>query len=260
MKTLKSLIKPFEELKQVNRITILIGWLILLFTFWIVSGLTSTTHIFPTLPQVLTGFKDLWFQGLMVHLMSSLSLCAHSVLIAVIVSLIVCYLSPLPLIKPIAKFISKLRYLPLTGISFYLSILISDARTLQVWVLVIFMSTYLITSILGMISEIPQEEFDHARTLGCNRWEILWEVVIKGRIDYVIELVRQNLAIVWMSIVVVESILVAAGGLGFLIKNSDKLGNSGRVIALQIIIVLVGLSLDYLLTKGRKLLFRYSRI
>jgi NitT/TauT family transport system permease protein len=45
-----------------------------------------------------------------------------------------------------------------------------------------------------MIKDIPNEEFDHAKTLGCNRWEILWEV-IKGRIDYVIELVRQNLAI-----------------------------------------------------------------
>jgi hypothetical protein len=44
------------------------------------------------------------------------------------------------------------------------------------------------------------------------------EVVIKGRIDYVIELVRQNLAIVWVMLVTVESILIAAGGLGVLIK------------------------------------------
>jgi NitT/TauT family transport system permease protein len=34
------------------------------------------------------------------------------------------------------------------------------------------------------------------------------EVVIKGRIDYVIELVRQNLAIVWVMLVTVESILL----------------------------------------------------
>jgi hypothetical protein len=44
------------------------------------------------------------------------------------------------------------------------------------------------------------------------------EVVIKGRIDYVIELVRQNLAIVWVMLVTVESILIAAGGLGVLLK------------------------------------------
>jgi NitT/TauT family transport system permease protein len=79
-----------------------------------------------------------------------------------------------------------------------------------------------------MIKDIPNEEFDHAKTLGCNR-EILWEVVIKGRIDYVIELVRQNLAIVWVMLVTVESILIAAGGLGVLIKNGDRLGANGRV-------------------------------
>jgi NitT/TauT family transport system permease protein len=51
------------------------------------------------------------------------------------------------------------------------------------------------------------------------------EVVIKGRIDYVIELVRQNLAIVWVMLVTVESILIAAGGLGVLIKNGDRRAN-----------------------------------
>jgi len=58
--------------------------------------------------------------------------------------------------------------------------------------------------------------------------------------------------------VTVESILAAAGGLGFLIKNNDRLGDNGKVIALQIIIIGIGVSLDFFLTKLRKLLFRYS--
>jgi NitT/TauT family transport system permease protein len=120
------------------------------------------------------------------------------------------------------------------------------------------MSTFLVTSILSMIKDIPEQEFDHARTLGCSRWEMLWEVVIKGRLDYVFELVRQNLAIVWMMLVTVESILAAAGGLGFLIKNNDKLGDAGKVIALQIVIILLGMFLDFTITKLRKLIFRYS--
>lgn len=111
---------------------------------------------------------------------------------------------------------------------------------------------------MSMIKDIPEEEFNHAKTQGCNRWEILWEVVIKGRFDYVFELIRQNLAIVWMMLVTVESILVAAGGLGFLIKNNNKLGDNGKVIALQIIIVLLGITLDFCITKVRKLSFRYS--
>jgi NitT/TauT family transport system permease protein len=253
------ILKPFEKVKSSTELTIRLGWLISLILFWIGFSFTET-HLFPTPVQVLTGFSTLWSEGLVVHIGSSLILCSQAVLWSVFISLIFCYLSPLPLLKPIALVLSKFRYLPLAGITFYLSILINDARTLQVWVLVVFMSTFFITSILMVINEIPEEEFDHARTLGCTRWEMLLEVVIKGRADYVIESVRQNLAIVWMLLISVESILAAAGGLGFLIKNSDKLGNQGRVIALQIIILSIGILLDFSLTRIRQLIFRFSKI
>jgi NitT/TauT family transport system permease protein len=74
----------------------------------------------------------------------------------------------------------------------------------------------------------------------------------------VLELVRQNLAIVWVMLVTVESILIAAGGLGVLIKNGDRLGSNGRVIAVQAVIIFVGICLDFLINKLRKILFRYS--
>jgi NitT/TauT family transport system permease protein len=120
------------------------------------------------------------------------------------------------------------------------------------------MSLYFITSLLAVLKDIPKEEIDHARSLKCSRWEVLWEVVIKGRLDYVLEVLKQNLSIVWMMLVTVESILVAAGGLGVLIKNSDKFMNHGRIVALQIVILLVGLLLDWIINLVRKSLFKYS--
>lgn len=253
------LLRPFGEYNKTGNLLIILGWLVALFAIW--GGFsTQETHMFPTPGQVWKGFIGLYNEGLVVHIFSSLALCGKAVLIAVIISLTFVYLSPLPLIKPVANFISKLRFLPLTGITFYLTILIDEARSMQVWVLVTFMSTYLITSLLSMLKDIPNEEFDHARALGCSRWEVLWEVVIKGRLDYVVENLRQNLAIVYMMLVTVESIMVAAGGLGFLIKNSDKFMNHGRIIALQIVILLVGLGLDFILNRTRKILFRYSKI
>lgn len=253
------LVKPFEEIKKINRTWIMLGWLVAIISFWGIQSM-GETHLFPTPKQVFTGLSELYNEGLVVHIFSSLWLCAKAVMISIVISLTFCYLSPIPLLKPIAAALSKFRYLPLTGIAFYITILLNDARTIQVWILVIFMSTFLITSLLTMIKDIAQEEFDHARALGCSRWEILWEVVIKGRLDYVIETIRQNLAIVWMMLVTVESIMVAAGGLGFLIKNSDKFMNHGRIIALQLVILTLGLGMDFLLTRTRKILFRYSRL
>jgi NitT/TauT family transport system permease protein len=254
------ILKPFENVSKSTERVIQVGWLVGLISFWVITSAISSTHIFPTPTQVLIGLKTLWSEGLIVHIGSSLELCGKATILSVFISLIFCYLSPLPLLNPIANTLSKFRFLPLAGIAFYLSIVINDARTLQVWVLVVFMSTFFITSILSVIKDIPEEEFDHARTLGCSRWEIVWEVIIKGRLDYVIESIRQNLAIVWMMLISVESLLSAAGGLGFLIKNSDRMGNQGRVIALQLIILMIGILLDLFLTYSRKRIFRYSKI
>jgi len=257
--SLKKQVTPFEETRKISKTAVITIWSIFIIGLWFSAGMKET-HLFPTMTQVWEGFTGLWSEGLATHIGQSLKLCGEAVLYAIIVSLSFAYLSSLPILKPISRLLSKFRYLPLTGISFYITMLMNDARTIQVWILVVFMTTFLITGLLSMINDIPDEEYDHARALGYNRWHILWEVVILGRLDYVIETIRQNLAIVWMMLVTVESIMVAAGGLGFLIKNSNKFMNHGRIIALQICILLVGLGLDYGLTKLRKVLFRYSKI
>jgi ABC-type nitrate/sulfonate/bicarbonate transport system permease component len=259
MKKITRFLKPFEKIDKSTGIIITLFWVIALLTLWASIGF-GDTHMFPTMGEVAKGFIGLYNEGLVVHMGSSLLLCSESVLIAIIISLTLTYMSSTPAIKPISTFISKFRYLPLTGITFYITVLIDDARVIQVWTLVIFMTTFLTTSLLAMMKDIPEEEFDHARSLGYGRWQILLEVVIKGRFDYVIENIRQNLAIVWMMLVTVESTVVAAGGLGFLIKNSDKFMNHGRIIALQIIILGAGLGLDLLLTTTRKAAFRFSKI
>lgn len=252
------LFKPFEKLTKRKRLFIGLGWLVFILGMWSLYSMGETT-LFPTPKQVWTGLSELYAEGLAVHVVSSLWLCARALFISVIVSLAIVYASPIPILKPLGVALSKFRYLPLTGIAFYITMIINDGRQIQVWILVVFMSTYLITSLLAMLKDIKEEEFDHARALGCSRFEILWEVIIKGRLDYVIEIIRQNLAIGWMMLVTVESIMAAAGGLGFLIKNSDKFGNHGRIIALQLVILLIGLFMDWTLTRIRKLLFRYSK-
>jgi NitT/TauT family transport system permease protein len=249
--------RPFETVAANQRLLIIGIWVALVLSYWFYASMGSK-HLFPTPGQVWTGMQSLYREGLIVHLSSSLGLCLQAALISLAISLTIVYLSPLPAIKPVALFFSKLRYLPLTGITFYLTILVSNARSMQVWVLVVFMSLYFMTSLLGVLKDIPEDEINHARSLKCSRWEILWEVVIKGRLDYVLDVLRQNLAIIWMMLVTVESILVAAGGLGVLIKNSDKFANHGRIVALQIIILLIGLLLDWALQAIRKGLFRYS--
>jgi ABC-type nitrate/sulfonate/bicarbonate transport system permease component len=249
--------KPFEKLK--GRETTIIGliWLAMLLGYWFISAL-GDTHTFPTPAMVWEGFKNLYSEGLVTHIVTSLGLFTMAAAISLVVSLVIAYLSPIPFLKPIAGFISKIRFLPLAGITYYLSVSVKNARNMQVTVLVVFMSLYFITSLLSVIKDVPEEEIDHARSLKCSRWEVLWEVIIKGRLDYVLDVLRQNLAIIWMMLVTVETILPGAGGLGVLITNSNRFGVQGRVVALQLVILVIGIALDWVLNKTRKAAFRYS--
>jgi ABC-type nitrate/sulfonate/bicarbonate transport system permease component len=253
------LITPFENVSKTIKTIILVSWIVLLFVMWFIITM-GEKHLFPSPGQVLKGFEELYNEGLVVHIFNSLKLCFLSIFLAIVLSMLFAYSWPLPLLKPISEFVTKLRFLPFTGLSFYITMIVHDARNMQVWILVIFLTTFLTTSLISVISAIPQEEFDHAKSLKCSRFEVLWQVIVLGRIDYVIDVIRQNLAITWMMLVTVESIVVASGGLGFLIKNSDKFMNHGRIIALQIIILLIGLFLDWFINFLRKAIFRYSKI
>ena len=250
---------PFETISKSKKTIVLFAWIVILFALWFI-GTSGQKHLFPSPSQVLDGFAGLYSEGLVVHIFRSLQLCFISIALATIIALLFAYSSPIPLLKPVSEFVTKFRFLPFTGLSFYITLVIHEARNMQIWIMVIFLTTFLTTSLIAVIKDIPQEEFDHAKTLKCSRWEVLWQVIVLGRIDYVIDAIRQNLAITWMMLVTVESIVVASGGLGFLIKNSDKFMNHGRIIALQIIILLIGLVLDWGINFLRKAIFRYSTI
>lgn len=253
------ILTPFEKISSPTRLILVGSWFLFIVLIWII-GTSGKEHLFPSPGQVFQGLSELYKEGLVVHIFNSLKLCFISIFLAIIVSLLFAYSWPIPLMKPVSEFITKFRFLPFTGLSFYIAMLIQDARNMQVWILVIFLTTFLTTSLISVVKDIPQEEFDHAKTLKCNRFEVLWQVIILGRIDYVIDVIRQNLAITWMMLVTVESIVVASGGLGFLIKNSDKFMNHGRIIALQLVILVIGLGLDWFINFLRKVLFRYSKI
>jgi len=257
--TMIKLITPFEKIAKSQKTIILVVWVAILLLIWFI-GTSGQKHLFPSPAQVLEGFTGLYNEGLVVHIFNSLKLCFISIFLATTIALLFAYSWPIPLLKPVCEFVTKFRFLPFTGLSFYITLIIHDARNMQIWIMVIFLTTFLTTSLIAVIKDIPEEEFDHAKTLKCSRWEVLWQVIVLGRIDYVIDAIRQNLAITWMMLVTVESIVVASGGLGFLIKNSDKFMNHGRIIALQIIILLIGLLLDWSINFLRKALFRYSKI
>jgi NitT/TauT family transport system permease protein len=232
---------------------------VLLF-FWIRASVYAEVSFIPSPSEVWKALGDLWSRGLVREFMTSMSLCLQATFYALLVSMFFSYLSPLAWIRPLAQIVSKIRFLPMVGITFYLTQAGLQGRSVQIVILTTFVSVYFITSLMSMIADIPIEEYNLARTMGCSRWEMLWRVVIKGRLDYLIEILRQNLAITWMMFVTVEVIVRSSGGVGIWLKDSERVGGQDSIFAIQLLIFGLGALIDFGLAKLKPALFPYSKI
>src|SRR5205085_7209830 len=107
------------------------------------------------------------------------------------------------------------------------------------------MTTFFVTSMAQIVMEIPREQFDHMRVLGAGELRILWEVVVRGTLDRALDVLRQNVAMGWAMITMVEGISRAEGGVGALILNENKHFLLAEVYAILLVILLLGLIMDY---------------
>lgn len=194
------------------------------------------------------------------NFLTSMVLTSQGMMIAIGIALAVSYLSLLPFFRPLAAFIIRCRYLTLTGLIFLFTLLTQDGHQLKISLLVFGIAPFFVTSLLSVIGQIDRQEYDLCRTLGMSNWQTLYEVVITGRLDQVVEVMRQNFAIAWMMITMVEGLSMSEGGLGTLLIKSNKYIDLGTVFGILFIIFCLGVCIDMLLAKIRTWLFPYTQI
>jgi NitT/TauT family transport system permease protein len=194
------------------------------------------------------------------NLFASLLLTLKALLYSIVLTLLFSYLSVLPFFRPAAEFIVKCRYLTLTGLIFIFTLLTKDGGALKQSLLVFGIVPFFTTSFLAVILRTPAQEFELCQTLGYGRWEMLYEVIVVGKADQVFEVVRQNFAIAWMMITMVEGLNMSEGGIGALLIKYNKYNDLPHVLALQAIVFGLGLCFDYGLGRLRRWLFAYVKI
>ena len=193
------------------------------------------------------------------NLLVSLLLTVKAMFYSVLITLVFSYLSVVPFFSSIAKLLVRLRYLTLTGLIFIFTLLTRDGGALKLWLLVFGIVPFFTTSFLSVIIRIPVQEYELCQTLGYTRWETLYEVIIVGKADQVFEIVRQNFAIAWMMITMVEGLSMGEGGVGTLLIKYNKYNDLPHVLALQVVVLGVGLFFDYLIGSLRRWLFPYTK-
>lgn len=217
--------------------------------------------LIPTPSKIITGvIRVISSDGFVDNLFSSLGLTLTGMGISIAITLVVGYLALIPFFEPVARFIVKCRYLTLTGLIFLFTLLTQDGHQLKLSLLIFGIVPFFLTSMLSIIESINVQEYELCKTLRMNNWQTLLEVVVIGRLDQVFEVMRQNFAIAWMMITMVEGLSMSEGGLGTLLIKSNKYIDLSTVFAILVIIFGLGVLSDYLLKQLRYWFFPYTKL
>lgn len=185
---------------------------------------------------------DLWLnQGLAREFVTSLMLYGEALLWATGLSFSIAYLTRVKALKPIVKFFTTWRFMGLTGLVFYFMIVTSDGHQLKLAILVFSISTFLLTSMVSIVQNIPDAQFDYARTLRLGELRIIWHVVIRGTLDQALNALRENAAIGWMQLAAVEALSRSEGGIGMLLWNQQKHLKLEHILAILLLFLVFGL-------------------
>ncbi len=217
-------------------------------------------RIIPKPAEVFHALGDLWMEGLGRELIISFTLNLEALFWTVVLSLLLAYLTVLPAFRPIVAAVSKGRFLGLIGLTLIFTLTVGGGHRLKLSLLVFGMTVFFVTSMASVIANLPKEKFDHARTLGMGEWRVVWDVVVLGTADEAFEVLRQNAAIGWMMLTMVEGISRAEGGVGAMLLNQNKHFHIAEVFAIQIVILVVGILQDYAIGGLRRVICPYSEL
>lgn len=228
---------------------------IFFFLFWYVTP----TGIIPKPHEIFSAFGDLWNEGIAVDLKTSFVLNVQALLITSVLSMFLSYLTTIPFFRPIVAVLTKLRFLSLVGLTVVFTLLSTGSHSLKLLLLVFGMSVFFLTS-MGEVSAATKEELDYARTLRMGELHVVWEVVILGKMDKAIEVMRDNAAMGWMMLTMVEGLARSEGGIGVLLLNQNKHFHLDAVFAIQFSVIFLGLGQDYAIGWIKDLLCPYAKL
>lgn len=223
---------------------ILGGWLSLWLLFWIVVR----PAIFPSPLDVVVALPALWtIDGLGQHLITSLTVSVEALVLSSLISLPLAYLSRVPAIRPIGQWVAEMRFLSPAVFFLMLLFIAPSGHMVKVLMLTMGETFFLVTTMIGVVDAVPLERFDDCRTLRMNEGQALWYAVVRGTLHDAILAIRDNNAMGWSMLMMVEGIVRSEGGVGVMILNNEKHMNFAEVYAIATVIALAGLAMDYLL-------------
>ncbi len=260
---LPAFLVPNAAVNRPTQIAISIFWVIVAIAAWVVfsmgQGQASIIPILPSPLETLAAAGVQWQQGVFFEMLTSLLLSLEAIAWALLIALAAAYVSTVWGFKPPVALWGQLRFASLLGMILFFILFTNNGHALKVAILVFAITTFFIYDMLTVLSNIPQARFDHAKTLGLNRFQVLREVVMRGTLHNAFDSLRMNAAIAWMMLATVEGLSRSEGGIGVLLINLNRMQNTAAILSIQLMILAVGLGQDFLIKWVKSMVCPYTR-
>ena len=258
MKKLLNLFTPFKRVDATTRYGLYFAQ-----AFLIIGCLQMfSNELIPKPFEILqTLFGILQTRNFYDDLFASLTLTFKAMSLAILIALPISYLVKIAFFEGITLFITKLRFLTLTGLGFvFLVLLNGDSASFRISLLLFGIIPFFVTSLLSEYAKITTDELNLCKTLKMSPWQSLYELVIYGKLDSAILAVGVNFAICWIMITYVEGQTMGYGGLGTIMIKQQKYLHLTEVFSILTIIFTIGNLSDFLTTKFREIAFPHTSI
>lgn len=258
MKLLHKLFTPFTKVSKETSLTILIVWCTFLAIFWQTASSPLIPKPLDVIHQLVAYLSDTNFYF---DIAASLTLTFTAMSISIVIACISAWLSTTPAFNFPVRIIMMLRFMSLLGFLFiFMSIFNGEAGKVKNALLIFSIVPYFTLSLVSVIGKIPQKEFDLWTTLKYNRWEQLYQIVIRGKADTILDAVFSNFSMAWVMMTVAETKSMVDGGLGVELYKADKYNHIDQVLALQVIIYSLGFVVMMLVKELRYKIFPHTAL
>ena len=225
--------------------------------FWALAG----SRTLPSPTDVARAWLDLvQHQGLLVELWASVKVSLVALAVSTLAAVTMACLATAPAFMPLARLAATLRFLGFAGLTYVFMLVSGDTLGLRISILAFGMFVFMVTALLADLGATSRSPIDHCRTLGMRHWRITGEVVVLGKADVILDLMRQNAAVGWTLLTLVEGLTRSGGGIGAMLLNQNRYFLLAGVFAIQLTILAVGLAQDLLLAKLKDSLCPWSTL
>jgi NitT/TauT family transport system permease protein len=112
-------------------------------------------------------------------------------------------------------------------------------------ILLIWLGTYfqMVLVVADVTRQVPKDLLNAARTLGANRWQLLFNVLLPATLPGLMDTCRTMIGWAWTYLVIAE-VVATSSGLGYSIMKAQRFSRSDEIFVGIIILGVLGLGTD----------------